>query len=520
MQQENEIITNGMGKKYFDQLRKKTLWEEYTYDAGKIASEQKIILKMKTLDTTIKVKIPSKDNVRYQHIRSFEDYDLSNNLVLEMIIRNEEFQDFVYETQVIDYEFEDNDLELKKSYYKKLQSKVIDKFGFDIKNVESLIALHPYINERITDHMENVANENLILNPPFISDIINGLQLVIKFYLEKNKLYILIPGDYEAIDKSSLKDIDKEKEKLFVNIVNPTNKKPDYILLSVYQENKDKFVLIDDLFYKLTPSQTHLMRGIDDEIIEKYLHLVCIPVTTFGKEKLVSLAQEPFPIEFLDKEFRDSLTGDDFIECNLKDSKHQEILPRLKLPSSKSIEITINQDLPLEEQFEKIRNLHLNDKKTKSFLEVFDKEIEKVDGKAEIKDPKKISKRKDLRNRDYANAFLVYDLYKILEDEFNEKISELEEEAKAAKQKIEKNVHYGKEAKNHEYDKIDEKLKYNKHLFNTGALETEIQEIAGLEISKLRGLSGSFIIPCQSGKIIFTQGMTHENRNRCRAICS
>jgi len=31
---------------------------------------------------------------------------------------------------------------------------------------------------------------------------------------------------------------------------------------------------------------------------------------------------------------------------------------------------------------------------------------------------------------------------------------------------------------------------------------------------------GPFIIPCQSGKIIFTQGTTHEDRNRCRAICS
>jgi len=39
-----------------------------------------------------------------------------------------------------------------------------------------------------------------------------------------------------------------------------------------------------------------------------------------------------------------------------------------------------------------------------------------------------------------------------------------------------------------------------------------------LELEKV--ISGSFIIPCQSGKIIFTQGMTHENRNRCRAICS
>lgn len=488
MQQEKKIFTKGIGKKYFDIPRKKTLWEEYTYDAGKIASGQGIF-KMKTLDTPIKVQIPSKDNVRYEHIRSFEDHDLSNNLVLEMIIRNEEFQDFVYETQVIDYEFEDKPLELKKSYYKKLQSKVIDKFGFDINNVESLIALHPYINERITDHLENVANESLILNPPFISDIINGLQLVIEFYLEKNKLYILIPGDYEPIDNKSLENIDKDKEKLFVKIVNPINKNFDYIPLSVYQENKNKFVRIDDFFYRLTPSQTHLMSGIDDEIIEKYLHLVCIPVTTFGKEKLVSLAQEPFPIEFLDKEFRDSLTGDDFIECNLKDSKQHEILPRLKLPSSKSIEITINQDLPLEEQWEKIRNLHLNANKTKSFLEVFDKEIEKADGKAEIKDPKKIAKRKDLRNRDYANAFWIYDLYKIIEIEFKKKEAELENEANSNKKKIEENPQYSsKEIKQHEYDKIDEKLTNNKYLFSKEILEQEIKTITGLEISKLRGL--------------------------------
>jgi len=31
---------------------------------------------------------------------------------------------------------------------------------------------------------------------------------------------------------------------------------------------------------------------------------------------------------------------------------------------------------------------------------------------------------------------------------------------------------------------------------------------------------GPFIIPCQSGKITNTQGTIHEDRNRCRAICS
>lgn len=486
MQQENHIIIDGMGKKYFDTLRKKTRWEEYTYDASKKASETMIITKMKTINTPIKVHIPSRDNPRYEHIRSFENHDLSNNLVLEMIIRNEEFQDLVYNTQVINFEFEHKDLKLKEDYYKKLQSVVIDKFGFDIKNVETLIALHPYINEQVADCIDSVANESLILNPPFISDIINGLELVIEFYLKKNKLYILIPGDYEVIDKSSLEDL--EIGKLFVKTANKNNKDFDYILLSVYEKYKDRFYRVDDLFYRKTPSQTHLMDGIDDEIIEKYLHLVCIPVTTFGKEKLVSLAEEPFPIEFLDKEFRDSLTGDDFIECNIKDSNHKEILPRLKFPSSKSLDITINQDLPIEEQLEKIKNLHLNDKKTKSFLEVFDKELEKLEKYTEIKNTKKIAKNKELRNRDYANAFWIYDLYKIIEIEFKKKEAELESEDNSNKKKIKKNVHYGKEDKNHEYKRIDEQLKHNKRLFSLEALETEILEITGLETSKLRNL--------------------------------
>ena len=36
----------------------------------------------------------------------------------------------------------------------------------------------------------------------------------------------------------------------------------------------------------------------------------------------------------------------------------------------------------------------------------------------------------------------------------------------------------------------------------------------------IRNLAGPFIILCQSGKIQITQGKTHEDRNRCRAICS
>ncbi|PNV83577.1 MAG: hypothetical protein C0627_05740 [Sulfurimonas sp.] len=61
--------------------------------------------------------------------------------------------------------------------------------------------------------------------------------------------------------------------------------------------------------------------------------------------------------------------------------------------------------------------------------------------------------------------------------------------------------------KNNSTEPIDRYITLNNPLHDTVELYIKQKE-------------GSFIIPCQSGKIIFTQGMTHENRNRCRAICS
>ncbi len=65
---------DNIGAKYFELIRKKTLWEEYTYDAKVEASKNDIRSKMKVLDTPIKIQIPSKDNVRYSHIRNFENH--------------------------------------------------------------------------------------------------------------------------------------------------------------------------------------------------------------------------------------------------------------------------------------------------------------------------------------------------------------------------------------------------------------------------------------------------------------
>ena len=420
------------------------------------------------------------------NIGNFEDHSLSNNLVLDMIIRNKEFQDCIYYSQSIDFQFENKNPLLKEKYYKKLKKEMIEKFGFDIEEALNLIVHHPFVNENITEYVNNVGNVSLILNPPFITDIKNGLSRVIDFYLQNKKLYVLVPSDYEVVENLNLKDVENSEEiqKLYVKITNPLNQKDDYILVSAYIKNQDNVKRVDNLIYRLPPLQTHLLDEVDNEFLQIHLPFLGIPIITFGKEKIVSLAEENFPIEFLDEEFISSLTDNDFINCSIKDSQYQSILPNLKLSSSRNINISLNPDLSEAELMAQIANLKLN-KNTKSFVEVFNREV------ANIKNPNNthiISKNKKLRNRDYANAFFIYDLYKIIEIKFDKKKLELEKEAEIQKAKIEKNTKYGKKDKQHEYNKIQKKLQKHLKLFNKAALDAEIGKLTNVEISKIRSL--------------------------------
>lgn len=497
---------DNIGKKYFDLIRKKTLWEEYTYDAKGEASENDIKSKMKVLDTPIKIQIPSKENIRYLHIKNFENHDLSHNLVLDMIIRNEEFQNYMYQVETIDYEFENMSQESKEKHYKKLQSEMIKKFGFNIKDKINLIAHHPYINEQITEHIENVANESLILNPPFIRDIKNGINRVIDYYFQKQELYILIPSTYEKISNQKSKEPDDiNNRRLFVKIINPINNQIDYLLLSVYEKTPNIFWRIDNYIYKLPPAKLDKVNEIDDQFILKNFPFLGIPVTTFGKEKIISLAMEHFPIEYLDNEFKDSLKEEDMIDPSIKDTICKTILPDIKLSNSKSVNININPNLSHEELMEKITNLQLNAQNIKSFVDIFNQEIDAIE---KIKNLKYISKSREKRNRDYANAFFIYDLYKIIESEFKKKISELKNEAITAKDQIKDNPqYYSKEIKQHEYNKIDDKLAKHISLFSKTKLDEEIQKITQIEISKLRGLHSlmkEYIDDCKFRNIIQT----------------
>ena len=495
----NTHIKN-IGEKYFETIRKKTsLWQEYIYNLKQNAINSKVNVLMKATKVPIKIQIPLKENIKYKNIESFEEHSLSNNLALEMIIRNKNFQKYMFLVEAIEIEFENKNLQLKEKYYKELQRTVIEKFGFNIKDSFDLLACHPFVNERIIDSVENIGNEILILNPPFISDFENGLQKVIDFYLKKQQLFVLIPSEFEKIDHNDLKNY---KEKLYIKIINPLTLKNDYIPYSIYQQFQEKLNRVDNFFYRLPPSQKFIMESIDDELLEKYLSFLCIPIITFGKEKLISLSIEEIPIEFLDKDIYSLFTEEDLIDPSIKNSEVKSIFPNLKFRSSKSINFNINleQSASLNE---KIRNLQSNSEKIRSFADNFDMEIEKIE---KVKNSKHISKTKELKNRDYTNALFIYDLYNIIGKEFGNKILELEKEANEDKIKIKNNPYYdSKESKEHEYDKIDIKLEKNKSLFSKNYLDIEIQKITNLEISKIRGLHSlmkEYIEECKFKNII------------------
>ena len=499
----NKIIKDIQGR-FLDTIRKKntSCWKEYTYNAKQKASDDNIRRTMKELNNPIKIQIPLKENIRYKHIETFEDHYLSNNLALDMIIRNKEFQNYIYFTEIIDFEFENRPTELKENHYKKLQRELIEKFGFNIKDTCTLITHHPYINEEIDQFLENIANENLIRNRPYIRDIKNGLRKVIDFYLKKKKLYLLTPpSNYEIITNEDAKSANDKQ--LFAKIINPNTYKDDYILLSVYEEYKQYHTRIDDLIYFLPEAKLEVIDSVDDNLIENNLSYLGIPIVTFGIQKIVSLAEENFPIEFLDKEFIESLSIEETIDSHFESSTIKSILPKLKLMSSKSITNTINPNLFQQEANAIILNLKNASDSVKSFAEIFNKKVEEI---VKVKNSNHISKTKELRNRDYANAFYIYDLYSIIEKEFNKKILELKNEAEMNKNKVKNNSNFEtKERKDFEYKKISRLLKENESLFSKTYLDEEIQKITNLEISKIRGLHSlmkEYIEECKFKNII------------------
>lgn len=479
-------MNDEIGEKYFELLRKNDFWEKYIYNAKEKAIENDIKLRMNALNKNINILIPSKNDIRYNHIRNFRNHNLSNNLALDMLIRNKKFADSVYAFVTLDENFELNSEE-KEQKKRILERDINEKFGLNPKDIFTLTSNHPYINQNKNCDLDNLSNQSIELNPPYIFDIKNGINKVVDFYFEKKQLYIATNPEFIKVENPDIEIIEQSPKEFFVfsNYLYPfIEPDPLYIAYKIYKETPELFPRIDNNYYKLGKTKFILLDNIDKNSILSN-ERICIPIENNGKKIFSSIIRGMIPLEFLDKEFRDSIQSIDLNENIYENSSYKEILPILKFSNSKFININLNLDLSIDELTEYIKNLKEKSSKFKSFSEIFNQDILNIDNPKNIKS---ISTKEELRNRDYANAFYIYDLYNIIGKEFLKKEAELNEEVKIEKEKIEKNQHINKQAKEHEYNKLEERLKKHLELFSKTSLDYEIKKITGIEISKIRGL--------------------------------
>ena len=287
----------------------------------------------------------------------------------------------------------------------------------------------------------------------------------------------------------------KTGKNVFVKVFNFKEGGHTFIPKNMLEEN-DFWTRLDNHFYKIKPPKLTLLSNLDKKGKEFIQNLksqnldiknfYCIPISEeYSKFDFLPVKVKQLPLEFLDSGFLKTISESEIKNLKNKASITQNLLPILKLKSSKTISVDINLNNPEEELVEIVRNLKKNTEKIKSLSEILNIEIEEI---IKPNTSSKIAKNKKLRNRDYANAFYIYDLYKIIGKEFENKIKALNEEKNALINKIEQNKNLSNISKKHENDKIIDKFENNKCLYNKKALDDEITSITKLEISKVRNL--------------------------------
>lgn len=172
--------------------------------------------------------------------------------------------------------------------------------------------------------------------------------------------------------------------------------------------------------------------------------------------------------------------------------------PRLQIPieSTKEIVLKINLALPVEElvsYLSKIKNDY--DKDTlviKSPLELVGEELDKAD---EIKS-KAIPKEKEKRKKAMANAFYVYDMYKILEPKYLTKINSFKKERDSKVRELKQSKNYDRQEKNSMIKDIKEEYIFLLDQYSKTSIKTEINLQSGLsidDIERYRALMNKYI---------------------------
>lgn len=113
--------------------------------------------------------LPKRNDQIYIEIERFPDYDYLNSVAYEMLIRTKEYDDI---------------LKNFENYNRNENIKKCEQLGIDVDDVLSL-------KRNLYNHQENKINFSNFYFNMTLKDIENGLDTLIKFYLNKKQIYII-----------------------------------------------------------------------------------------------------------------------------------------------------------------------------------------------------------------------------------------------------------------------------------------------------------------------------------------
>jgi len=165
--------------------------------------------------------LPKFSDSIYKEIENFPDFDYTNSVAYEMLIRTKEFKQ----------------LHSASSFANK---KEFDKLGIDLKEFHdfNLMRVSSYYGSKMSDKKFGLSYIDLT-----IKDIDNGIEKLISFYIEKTKVYKLIKSKKKMEDSTLNCDFKIDKTATFDQVM--TSPSIYHIPLKYdYQNNNRKFNLM------------------------------------------------------------------------------------------------------------------------------------------------------------------------------------------------------------------------------------------------------------------------------------
>ena len=357
-----------------------------------------------------KIFLPLIDDPRYEFIKTYEEFEFSNCIAYEMVIRTDEYQKakFLYMTiknfqlihkfsfckildgikESLQYLHEDiqnilskyiNSNTREEDLNKKLLNKILVDLIRELENSKIILKDLGILNltSFLSQDMIDLTGENFVLIDQIqrdlpIKDFDNGLELLIKFYLTKESIYIK-------------NDTELKFEKI-------------------------KYSNIEEILNKIL-----------DNIGSYYLEI---------NSNIIQLSKN-MTISMLDNEFKDLL------KKHYNKYKYINIQPNYTRPSlhfidAKIVNLPINLNFSRNELIalvSKIKDDYDNkESRIKTPLEILGEKLEKfIKPNSENKLPSKTFQEKRIA---FANAFCVYDLDKVLTPIFDRKNEDFREKQK------------------------------------------------------------------------------------------